>query len=85
MSPRPSSFVDQFLRGDCVLNSVDDFVDQWHVGDSTLPLSEFLGFTPEEYAHWVECPDSLETILFARKTKLASVTIGKEKTNVPGN
>ena len=33
---------------------IDDLIDEWHEGDSELPLHEFLGWTEEEYKAWVE-------------------------------
>lgn len=45
--------------------AIDDFVEQWHKGDSVESLSEFLGMSLEEYALWVERPESLTFILAA--------------------
>lgn len=50
-----------------ILNLVDDMVDEWHEGDSELPLSAYLGFTHEEYARWVEDPDHVFVLLRQRK------------------
>jgi len=75
MSRSTSTFVDACLAGVCLADEIDDFIDQWHDGDSQVPLSDFLGFTPEEYAVWVEKPNSLEWILYARKTNRAISTI----------
>jgi hypothetical protein len=69
MSPNRNKFLDRCLRGTSLADEIDDFVDAWHESDSELPLSEFLGFTPEEYSIWVEMPNSLEWILYARKTR----------------
>ena len=35
-------------------NKIDDKIDEWHNGDSDVPLHEFLGMTFGEYAKWVE-------------------------------
>jgi hypothetical protein len=69
MSPDFDTFVAKCLRGDCLCDEIDDYVDRWHDGDSEQPLSEFLGFTPEEYAVWLEMPQLLEWIFYARKTE----------------
>lgn len=61
------SFIDACLAGDCLTDEIDDFVDQWHEGDSQDSLSGFLGFTPEEYAVWIKRPDSLEWSFHARR------------------
>lgn len=68
MSRNTLRFVDACLAGDRLADEIDDFVDQWHEGESQEPLSDFLGFTPEEYAVWIKMPDSLEWILHARRT-----------------
>lgn len=34
--------------------NIHDLIDEWHDGDSSQELHEFLGFTFEEYARWVE-------------------------------
>jgi hypothetical protein len=60
-------FVDMCLRGDALADEVDDFVDRWHNSDSQEELAEFLGFTPEEYALWVEKPNSIHFIVHARR------------------
>ena len=33
---------------------VDNRIERWHTGASTMPLYEYLGWTWEQYAHWVE-------------------------------
>jgi hypothetical protein len=60
-------FIDLVLEGDAFDTEVDDFVEAWHNGGSNLSLAEFLGLTDEEYALWVEQPESLRSILFCRK------------------
>lgn len=35
------------------MKSVDDLIDEWHEGNSNLPLHEFLGMTKEEYNKWI--------------------------------
>jgi len=34
--------------------STDDLIDEWHSGDSTLELYEYLGMTIEDYKNFVE-------------------------------
>jgi len=67
MSDKQKTFVDLYLEGEVEASAIDDFIDQWHEGDSTAPIEEFLGFTPGEYALWVEKPWKLQSILSARK------------------
>jgi hypothetical protein len=68
MYPDSLKFVDACIGGRCLSDEIDDYVDRWHEGDSRVPLSDYLGLTPEEYSIWVEMPNSLEWILYARKT-----------------
>ena len=67
MSESPKTFVDLYLDGEAIPEEIDDFVDQWHDSNAVATLAEFLGFRDEEYAVWVEHPQSLSVILFARK------------------
>jgi len=60
-------FIEQVLEGEVLETEIDDFVEQWHESDSQETLAEYLGFTDEEYALWVEQPESLRSILFCRK------------------
>lgn len=67
MSPNQEKFVDLCLKGEAFADEIDDFVDLWHESDTERPLFEFLGLTRDEYALWVERPDSLKFVLYARK------------------
>lgn len=33
---------------------IDDKIDEWHAGDTGVPLHEYLGMTHEEYKHFLE-------------------------------
>jgi hypothetical protein len=61
------NFVEQVMEGDVLDTEIDDFVEQWHQSKSDESLAEFLGFTDEEFALWVEQPEALRSILFCRK------------------
>ncbi len=68
----PSAFLDACLAGDALLSDVDDWVDRWHDAHGApsglqIPLREYLGLTPDEYALWVEQPGSLRFAAAARK------------------
>jgi hypothetical protein len=61
------SIVERLLSGDeCDLTRIDDEIDAWHEADTTMPLHEWLGFTPDEYQVYVEMPASIRIILAAR-------------------
>jgi hypothetical protein len=67
------AYMDQLVRGEVLLEDIDDFVDVWHdaPADSKIAsqaLEEFLGMTREEYRLWVERPESLRFIAAAHKT-----------------
>lgn len=64
------SFIEKVLAGDALDTEIDDYVEQWHQNGGDLSLAEFLGLTDEEYALWVEQPESLRSILFRRKHDL---------------
>ena len=61
-----SDFIQKCLIGDALLEDIDDYIDDWHQGDSGLSLHEFLGMTRNEYYLWVEDPSCLPYIVNAR-------------------
>lgn len=67
-SPKKAdTFVEQCLKGQALPQDIDDYVDRWHDGGDNRTLPEFLGFSPQEYALWVERPNALRMILFAKR------------------
>ena len=60
------NFIEKVLAGDVLHTEVDDFVEEWHRAETNESLPQFLGFTDEEYAMWVEQPESIRSILFCR-------------------
>jgi hypothetical protein len=74
---RPPTFIDLYLRGKCLPEDIDDFVDAWHERPGKQELYEFLGMTEEEYSLWVRDPDALPRIAHARRTNvpLASIVL----------
>ena len=67
MSETHETFVDMALRGDVLMEEIDDFVDAWHGGGTGKKLHEFLGMTREEYSLWLTYPGALGLILAGRK------------------
>ena len=48
------SFKERYLRGDCSIDMVNDYVEMWHgEGEIKKTLSEFLGLSQEEYVCWM--------------------------------
>lgn len=64
-------FMDACISGDALLEEIEDFIDEWHEGDSEEELYEFLGMTKQEYAIWVENDAILKTIFHARKVGIS--------------
>lgn len=62
-------FIERALRGRVVDvdEEVDDEIALWHASDSRLKLSEWLGMTHDEYALFVERPETLRFILAGRR------------------
>lgn len=78
MSKQPT-FLDACLSGDAIISDVDDWVDRWHDAGGApeghkQSLAEFLGLNPEEYALWVERPESLRFALASRKGRVAQIS-----------
>ena len=66
----PSTFVELVLAGEAEPDQIDDYVAAWHEGEGGDSLPEFLGFTDDEYALWVEQPRTLTAIVTARRLGL---------------
>ena len=71
-----ATFVDSVLAGDRTLDAIDDFIDQWHDGDSDLEIWQFLGMTREEYGSWVINPAALPEIINSRRLNRPFVAPG---------
>src|SRR5438105_9576892 len=70
MSRDGDAFLERCLRGEVLSSDIDGYVTAWHNGSDERSLSEFLGFTPDEYAIWVEYPQSLRYIIYSRKNNM---------------
>ena len=57
------TFVEAAITGQVTSEALDDYIGDWHDGTSTEPLHTYLGFSWEDYAHWVEKPSCLEALL----------------------
>ena len=65
---RRRTIVERFLSGEeCDPARIDDEIDAWHEADTTVPLHEWLGLSPDEYQLYVEKPASIRIILTARR------------------
>jgi hypothetical protein len=66
---KPRTFFDLFIDGQATAADADDFVTAWHdSGDEEQrPLTQFLGFTEEEYDVWTMDRRILPDIAAARR------------------
>ncbi len=67
MSDKPRDFLSLALAGKVMMDEIDDFVSDWHAGESDKELHEYLGMTWDEYALWVASADVLPLIITSRK------------------
>ncbi len=70
MSNQRRTFIDACLSGDATVEQIDDAIERWHAGEGGSSLEKYLGMTFEEYATWVERPESLRYIIRARRYDL---------------
>lgn len=74
--PTPSlNFVELCLRKQEQPDAIADYIERWHQGKAGLgqSLRDYLGFTPEEWAHYMRDEQSLYPLLFARLRDAAQV------------
>lgn len=64
-----SNFIYNCLKGTALLEDIDDYVDQWHRGDSPDPIHRHLGMTRSEYDLWLVDPDVLPFIVDAHRQR----------------
>lgn len=67
-----STYMEQLLRGEVLLEDIEDFVEVWHDAPddskiASLSLDEFLGMAWDEYRLWVERPEALRFIAAAHR------------------
>lgn len=72
-----TTFLEQCFLGKINVNEVDNFIDCWHNNITDQSLNDFLGMTHEEYALWVENPDMLIHIVYARRNSISINKINK--------
>ena len=65
-----ATFVEQCLDGVVDADAIGDFIVRWHGGEGGGSLPDFLGFSDEEYALWVERPAFLPAILATKRLGL---------------
>lgn len=62
------NFIDLCVSGECLLEDMDDFIDEWHDGDYHNELHEFLGMSWDEYGSWLADSGVLPIIIESRRS-----------------
>lgn len=60
-------FLYQCLEGKVDPEDIDNFIDDWHDGNSEEELYEFLGLSRDEYALYIEKPNALSHIVMLHR------------------
>lgn len=60
---KKDSWMELVLWGKIKFDTIHDYIDQWHEGDSTLELYEFLGMNKDEYKLFLENPDGFKVYI----------------------
>ncbi|MBB5154117.1 hypothetical protein [Saccharopolyspora phatthalungensis] len=77
-----ASFVEAHLAGKALLDDIDDWVDAWHDADGApcsrvQSLASYLGLTDDEYALWVERPESLRFAIAGKRMNRPSAEVAE--------
>jgi len=51
---KPEKFYQLYLANKLTLDDIDDYIEQWHTGDSKEEIYEFLGMSQDIYGLWVD-------------------------------
>ena len=70
MSKRNDSFIQRCLRGEAMIDEIDDYVERWHSSAEDVDIHTFLGMTSKEYALWIRDPDTLPYIVASRRENI---------------
>jgi hypothetical protein len=57
------NFILKCCKGLTNHTEIDDYIHEWHEGNSELPLYEFLGMTENHYKIFVVKPEELKNII----------------------
>lgn len=63
------NFIEQCVAGTAKSSDVDDFIHEWHDGDTNCLLHEYLGMAWDEYVEWIEATKTLNQIIASRCRK----------------
>jgi hypothetical protein len=79
MSRQSDSFIDRCLRGEVMIDEIDDYVEKWHSSAKNIDIHTFLGMTGKEYDLWLRDPDTLPYIVTSRREKIPLSQIVRDK------
>jgi hypothetical protein len=84
MSKKPkSTFIELCVRGQVLLEDIDDYVDTWHEGNFDQELHEFLGMDEDEYALWMRDASVLPFIVTAHAKRRSLNEVLEEYNGLP--
>jgi hypothetical protein len=78
-----SNFIELCLRGEVLLEEIDDWIDEWHESPQKQELHEFLGMSWGEYSSWVSMPEILPFIVTAHKQNRRFLDVLEEFQSLP--
>ncbi len=64
-------FMEACLKGEALLEDIEDYVERWHKSETDETIYDFLGMSEEEYGLWVENDSLLKSIFFARRSGIS--------------
>src|ERR1700678_751290 len=70
MSKQSDSFIQKCLRGEAMIDEIDNYVEKWHLSAENIDIHTFLGMTSEEYELWLRDPDTLAYIITSRRDEI---------------
>lgn len=82
------TFKELIINGEATYKDFEDYVDEWHASESTLPLHEYLELTreqyhmliaPELYPSFVSLKDPLISAAFPNLLKLTETSVQYHK------
>ena len=77
MNHNPTNFIECCLAGQALAEDIYSFIDQWHESNATVGVAQYLGMTADEYALWLEKPESIRSIIFAHQNRVRHREIAK--------
>ena len=69
------TFIELCLKGNALLEEVDDYVDYWHNSSENVGLRNFLGMSKSEYSLWLNDPDVLPYVIYSRREERPFVQV----------